>query len=122
MKLTVLLAASIVATMLVCPAAAEPNSKPIGLSIEVDTDSVFGGKVNKVLVTKVSPASQASAAGVAAGDEVIQVHGKVVPGAEARSLKPQMEFIPGQPKRIAFKRVNGSVYEVTFTKFASLAQ
>ena len=116
------LALSLISALLARPAAAtEPISKPIGLSVEVDTDSLFGGKVNKILVTKVAPASQALVAGVAAGDEVVQVQGKVVPGAEARVLKPQMEFVPGQPKRITFKRIDGSIYEVTFTKFATAA-
>ena len=95
---------------------AESTPKPIGISIEVDTDSLFGGKVNRIVVTKVAPESQAKAAGVTAGDEIVQLEGKVVQGVEAKALKPHMEFVPGKSKRIGLKRTDGSLYEVTLTK------
>ena len=95
---------------------AESTPKPIGISVEVDTDSMFGGRVNKIVVTKVAPESQAKAAGVTAGDEIVQLEGKAIQGIEAKALKPQMEFAPGKPKRIGLKRNDGSLYEITLTK------
>jgi C-terminal processing protease CtpA/Prc len=60
--------------------------------------------------------SQAKAAGLAVGDELIRVEGIEVPGNGAFTLKPHMEFVPGKPKRLMFRRADGSTYEATLTK------
>ncbi len=55
-------------------------------------------------------------ASLATGDELIRVDGIEVPGNGAFILKPHMEFVPGKPKRLMFKRTDGSAYEATLTK------
>jgi len=95
-------------------ASAEP--KPIGFSLQVSTDGILSPKVVKAVVGKVQDDSQAKAAGMAAGDELIKVEGIDVPGNGAFTLKPHMEFVPGKPKRLVFKRADGSTYEATLTK------
>jgi C-terminal processing protease CtpA/Prc len=96
------------------PASAQP--KPIGFSLQVSTDGILSPKVVKAVIGKVQDDSQARAAGLAVGDELIKVEGIEVPGNGAFTLKPHMEFVPGKPKRLMFKRADGSTYEAILTK------
>ena len=95
--------------------AAGPD-QPIGLSLDVETEGIFSVKVNKVLVTKLLPESQAAAAGIVVGDELIRVQGIPVPGNSPDVLAPHLSFTAGQSKLLVFRRPNGSVYEVTLKK------
>lgn len=92
------------------------QSRPLGFSLQVSTDGIFSPKVVKAVVGKVEEASQAKAAGLSAGDELIGVDGIEVPGNSAHTLKPHMEFAPGKPKRLTFRRPDGTRYDVTLTK------
>jgi hypothetical protein len=42
----------------------------------------------------------------------------VVPGANDLKLKAHMDFVPGVPKKVTFKRPNGVVYVATFVRAA----
>lgn len=97
----------------VASASSTAQSKPIGFSLQVSVD---GTMVAKAIVSKVQPDSQAKAAGLSSGDELIRVEGIEVPGNSASTLKPHMEFLPGKPKRLMFMRADGSTYEATLTK------
>ncbi len=97
--------------------AAAPPRK-IGFGVKVMTDGLLSQTISRIEVTKVSPGSQAQAAGVAVGDEVVKVDDIVVPGANALKLKAHMDFQPGVPKKIGFKHPNGVVYVATFTRAA----
>ena len=101
--------------------AADQTPPKVGeFSVEVYTDGFFlNPNVARIVVREVFPNSQASEAGIAPGDEIIQVEQLVVPGTKARDLEPLMEFKPGVPKRLVLRRSNGSQYEVTFTKSKS---
>lgn len=96
--------------------AAQPPEKKIGFGVQVYTDGFFSSTVTKITVTQVVAASQALAAGVAVGDELIRIQETVVPGGSATKLKEHMEFVPGVPKKITFKRANGSEYDVVFVR------
>ncbi|GAA5181266.1 hypothetical protein GCM10025771_27810 [Niveibacterium umoris] len=96
--------------------AAEGGGKPIGFAVRVSTEGIFSTKVEKVEVAKVEPGSQAEAAGIAIGDELVRVEGMRVPGGDGVKLKPLMHFSPGEPKHLAFKRKDGSGYDVTLLK------
>lgn len=100
-------------------AQAQPTEKKIGFSVQVSTDGFFSTTIAKVAVTQVSPDSQALAAGVVAGDELVKIQDVTVPGNSAGKLKEHMDFVPGVPKKIIFKRANGSEYEVIFTRAAA---
>jgi C-terminal processing protease CtpA/Prc len=97
-------------------AFAQQPEKKIGFSVQVSTDGYFSSTVAKVAITQVSADSQALAAGVVAGDEIIKIHDTTVPGNSASKLKEHMDFVPGVPKRITFKRANGTEYDVVFTR------
>ena len=109
-----LIAVSIAAVATV--SLAQGAGKPIGFSLEVSADGNLNPTVTKVRVTTVTQGSPAQAAGLAVGDELIRVAGVTVPGTSASVLKSHMEFVPGKPKRLAFKRADGTEYEATLTK------
>ena len=98
---------------------AQPAEKKIGFAISVSTDGFFSSTIAKVAVTQIAPDSQALAAGVTAGDEVVKVQEITVPGNSATKLKEHMDFVPGVPKKITFKRANGTEYDVVFTRAAA---
>ncbi|OYU46010.1 MAG: hypothetical protein CFE44_04455 [Burkholderiales bacterium PBB4] len=95
---------------------AQPSEKKIGFGMSVSTDGFFSTTIAKVSVTQVSPDSQALAAGVVAGDEIVKVQDITVPGNSANKLKEHLDFVPGVPKKITFKRANGTEYDVVFTR------
>lgn len=99
-------------------AGAQAQSPPIGFSLQISTEGVFSPKVAKAVVGQVLDGSQARQAGLAVGDELIVVDGVEVPGNGASTLKPHMAFVPGKPKRLTFRRADGSTYEATLTKAA----
>lgn len=105
-----------VASLAMVSIVAGAESMPIGFSLQVSTDGIFSPKVAKAIVGHVQANSQAKAAGLSPGDELIRVEGIEVPGNDASLLKPHMEFVPGKPKRLVFRRVDGSTYETTLTK------
>ena len=95
---------------------AQASEMKIGFGISVSTDGFFSTTIAKVAVTQVSPDSQALAAGVVAGDEGVKVQDITVPGNSATKLKEHMDFVPGVPKKVTFKRSNGAEYDVVFTR------
>ena len=99
---------------------AQNSDKKIGFAISVSTDGFFSSTIAKVSVTGVGPDSQALAAGVVAGDEIVKIQEITVPGNSATKLKEHMDFVPGVPKKITFKRANGTEYDVVFTRAAAL--
>ena len=105
------------AILLPCGAAlAQPTVKPIGFGMQVERESFLSTTVSKAVITEVMPDSQALAGGVAVGDELVKVQGVRIPGNSALALMPHLEFVPGEPKTIVFRRANGSEYEVTFVR------
>ncbi len=112
------IAICMLALMFTQGAAAQPPEKKIGFGVQVYTDGFFSSTVTKIAVTQVVADSQAQSAGVAVGDELVRVQEAIVPGGSATKLKEHMEFVPGMPKKITFKRANGSEYDVVFTRAA----
>ncbi len=88
----------------------------ISVALKVSADGFFNPKVTKAVVKSVESGSQAQAAGLSVGDELVRVEGVQVPGAQASDLKPHMEFEVGKPKKLVLRRPGGQEYEVTLTK------
>ena len=107
---------SLLALNLLQVAHAQSSDKKIGFGVSVSTDGWFSSTIAKVAVSQVIADTQASVAGVAVGDEVIRIQEVTVPGNSASKLQEHMDFVPGVPKKILFKRPNGSEYEVVFTR------
>lgn len=110
---------SVLAIMGATPALAAAPAKKIGFAVRVMTRGLTKTTVDAVVVSAVTPNSQAAEAGVAVGDSVARIETTVVPGASVFALKPHMEFKPGVPKTVTFKRANGTPYDVTFVRAAT---
>ena len=94
------------------------KTKPIGFSLQVSGDGFFNPTVTKAVVKAILPGTPAEAAGIKVGDELVKVEGVVVPGNSGSVLKHRMEFVPGKPKKMVFKRPDETEYEVILTRSA----
>jgi C-terminal processing protease CtpA/Prc len=117
-----ILAISFLALLSAPGAEAQPSEKKIGFSVQVLTDGFVNVTVAKIVVTQVSPDSQALAAGVVVGDELVKIQETTVPGNSALKLKEHMAFVPGSPKKMTFKRPTGAQYDVVFVRPAEPKQ
>ncbi len=97
--------------------AAHAADGKIGITVEVDTDGPFWNPVvNRLKVKAVDKASLAEAAGIVAGDEIVQIEGKVVAGRLAQDLKESMKFSPGETRTLRLKHTNGDQFDARITK------
>jgi len=95
---------------------AQQRPKKIGFSVQVHTSGLTRTTVAKIVVTQVAPDSQASEAGVVAGDELLRIDTTVVPGNSVFALKAHMGFEPGVPKSVTFRHANGTPFNVVFVR------
>jgi C-terminal processing protease CtpA/Prc len=95
---------------------AQSTPKPIGMTISATFESFLKAKVAKLLVTAVAANSQAEAAGLVVGDEIIKVDGIDIPGKWFFELMPLQDFTPGKAKLLTLKRADGTQYEARLVK------
>lgn len=69
-------------------AAAEPANGVFGVTITITTDGIFNPTVQSAKIVKVFEGLPAAKAGLAVGDEVLEVDGQRIPGATAHELAP----------------------------------
>jgi len=110
------MALGVLLVVLSAAASSQATSKPIGFSLDISADGFLNPTIVKAVVSSISPGSQAKAAGLAVGDELVRVQGITVPGGSASVLKPLMEFVVGQPKKLSLRRGDGTEYEATLTR------
>ncbi len=92
--------------------AAEQGRATYGFKVKVDAASLsLNPVIAAVIVDQVKPGSPAAAAGIVAGDEILQAEGREVPGARADDVKPLMRRNVGDPLVLKLRRADGSVYE-----------
>ena len=72
--------------------------------------------VTRILVTEVIKGSIAEAAGMKAGDQIIQIEGQSVAGRRARELQPFMKLNPGETRTLRLKRADGTEVDARITK------
>jgi C-terminal processing protease CtpA/Prc len=102
------------ACLIALVAVAQPaGSRWFGLKLRVDADGIFNPKVRSITVEKVFPASPAEKAGLAAGDLIIEVQGRIVAGAKASDLKPALQGSVGASLRLKVKHASAEPHEVT---------
>lgn len=95
-------------------AAAEPRRGVFGLTLAVSGDGVFNPVVQSARITQVQPGMPAAAAGIGAGDEVVEVDGRRVVGATARELAPLAQGKRvGESVSLVVRRPDGRLYRVT---------
>jgi putative serine protease PepD len=98
--------------------AAEEAAGTFGFVAKVDADGVFNPRLKSVLIQSVVPGLPAAAAGVAAGDVVLEVEGRPVAGAAASEMSRLMKKAPGQKLVLKLKRATGEPYVVELTAVA----
>jgi S1-C subfamily serine protease len=88
-----------------------------GFTVQLEGEGFFLNPiVTKILVTEVTKGLQAEAAGMKAGDIIIQIEGQNVIGKRALSLQPYMKLNPGQTRTMRVKHSDGTEAEVRITK------
>ncbi len=89
----------------------------LGFVTQVEGEGFFlNPVVKKILVTEVTKGSLAEAAGMRAGDQIIQIEGQSVAGRRARELQPFMKLNPGETRTLRLKRADGTEVDARITK------
>ncbi len=88
----------------------------LGMAISVEGDGLLNPVVTKITVTSVGKASLAEAAGIVAGDEIVQIEGQPVVGRRARELQPLMNLPPGETRTLRLKHADGRQFDTRLTK------
>jgi C-terminal processing protease CtpA/Prc len=96
-------------------AMADEAKGTFGLVAKVETDGFFSPRLKSVLIESVVPGLPAAASGIAAGDLVVEVDGRVVAGAAASDMASLMKKAPGQKLGLKLRRPRGDVYAVELT-------
>ena len=94
--------------------AAEPK---LGFVTQVYGEGFFlNPLVTKIVVTEVTKGSLAEAAGMRAGDQIIQIEGQSVAGKRATELQPFMKLNPGETRTLRLKHADGTEADARITK------
>lgn len=94
--------------------AAEPK---LGFAVDVEGEGFFlNPMVKKIIVAEVVKGSLAEAAGMRAGDQIIQIEGRNVAGRRALELQPLMKLNPGETRRLRLKHPDGTEVDAQITK------
>ena len=94
--------------------AAEPK---LGFAVRMEGEGFFlNPLVKKLFVEEVIKGSLAEAAGMRAGDQILQLEGQNVAGRRAWELQPFMKLNPGETRRLRLKHTDGTEVNVRITK------
>lgn len=111
-----LILATALATALMTAGTARAADGTIGISVSVQGEGFFlNPTLQSVRIAKVAPQSPAHLAGMAEGDQILEVEGRKVQGAKASELKPYLSREAGQTLRILLKKATGEEKLVTVT-------
>ncbi len=97
------------------PAAlqAEPARGVFGVTVAVTGNGVFSPTIESARVADVQPGLPAHRAGIAKGDQVLELDGRRIPGATARELAPLAQGKRvGESLAVRLQRPDGSAYAV----------
>jgi S1-C subfamily serine protease len=100
--LSVLIAASVCLSPLPLHAA---EKGWFGFALSIDAEGIsLNPKLRSIKIEKVFPNSPAAAAGLAPGDNILEMEGIVVAGAHANALKTATQKSVGETLRLKFQR------------------
>ena len=96
MRLLLLIACLITTTLLGARLLAAAEKGWFGFTADVQAESVFSfdPTIRAIKIGKVEPDSPAARAGLAAGDEILELENVKVTGNKASQLKPHMQGLP----------------------------
>jgi C-terminal processing protease CtpA/Prc len=107
----VAVAALLLLALTLAPARADDAKGFFGLEVAVDGEGFFlNPTLRTITIQKVVPKSPAAQAGIAAGDQIIEVEGRTVAGTKGRALEPLMRKKVGEALHL-LKRPNGGSFK-----------
>ena len=110
----VLVAAGALLLVLPHSAATEFQRGRLGFTVYVQVDGSYAKPVLKsVHVQEIEPGSPADVGGLKVDDEIVQVEGKALAGANAREVAAMVQVPPGERLRLVVRRRDGSERHVT---------
>jgi C-terminal processing protease CtpA/Prc len=96
------------------PAWAEFQRGRLGFTVYVNVDGSYAKPVLKsVHVQEIEPGSPAEAGGLQVDDEIVQVQGQPLVGANARDVAAMVQVPPGERLRLVVRGRDGSERHVT---------
>jgi C-terminal processing protease CtpA/Prc len=96
------------------PASAEFRRGRLGFTVYVNVDGSYAKPVLKsVHVQEIEPGSPAEAGGLQVDDEIVQVEGKPLVGADAREVAAMVQVPPGERLRLVVRGRDGAERRVT---------
>ena len=105
------------ALLLLFAQPSQAADQKLGLVTQVEGEGFFlNPVVKKILVTEVTKGSLAEAAGVKAGDQIIQIEKKNIIGWRAMQLVPFMKLNPGETRTFRLKHADGTEADAKITK------
>ena len=105
--------ALVIVTAISSPAAADQPKGAIGFTVQVEGDGSFWKPVIKsATVVEVRSGSPAEAAGLEAGDEIIEIQGVQIADANARKVAKLVEVSPGELLLLKVRNPAGETREV----------
>jgi S1-C subfamily serine protease len=95
-------------------ADAEFRRGRVGFTVYVEVDGSYAKPVLKsVRVQEIEPGSPAEAGGLKVDDEIVQVEGKALAGANAREVAAMVQVPPGESLRLVVRGIDGAQRQVT---------
>ena len=111
------LSRALIVTLLVAlsaPALAAQDD--FGFRTETSTTRILSPRLNRVVVTEVTPGSAAAVAGLQPGDVVLERNGHRVSGVSARDMAAGLEVNPGQHLHLTVRHPGTGVAALTLTR------
>lgn len=88
-----------------------------GLGVNVEVEGIsLNPTLQSITIAKVIPSSPAAAAGLTAGDQIVEIQGMAIPGAKAKEVKAAMQQTVGSLLRLRVK--HGATEPRAFTLIA----
>lgn len=81
-----------------------------GFAVAVDVEGMFDHTLKSVVIKSVDAGLPAAVAGIAPGDNVLEVEGKQVQGSKASDIASLMKRKAGESVSLKLKRISGEIY------------
>jgi C-terminal processing protease CtpA/Prc len=96
------------------PASAELRRGRVGFTVYVEVQGSYAKPILKsVHVQEIEPGSPAEAGGLKVADEIVQVQGRPLVGANARDVAAMVQVPPGERLRLVVRGTDGAERHVT---------
>ena len=96
------------------PASAEFRRGRLGFTVYVEVDGSYAKPILKsVHVQEIEPGSPAEAGGLKVDDEIVQVQGQPLVGANPRDVAAIVQVPPGEQLRLVVRGSDGAERQVT---------